>query len=171
MSDDPRILEAGQALAQQDFEQAMNAFEAIIADSPDLAEAHFGWAEAAFMRITLDMEEGIPAIRVKKAYEKAIELDEENLEYQAGLGAFLLDAGRIPLAVKTYQAMQQRAEVDEMDISDVLYEAAGQLIQAIERQDRENPAAAPFLSVALEWAVKGLGFDVEDAISRLQSVE
>ena len=167
MDTDERLAEAGAAVANGAFEQAMEMFEAILGGEPDRAEAHYGWADAAFLRITLHMDEAIPAIKVKKAYEKAIELDEENLEYQAGLGAFLLDAKRIPAAVKTYQAMQQRAEIQESDISDVLYEAAGQLIQAIEWQDRDNPAAAPFLKVAVEWAVLGLGFTVEDAVALL----
>ena len=45
------------ALSSGQFTEAMNLFEKVREAEPDNAVGHYGWAEAAFMRLSMDMEE------------------------------------------------------------------------------------------------------------------
>ncbi|MGB1818790.1 MAG: hypothetical protein ACPHK2_04150, partial [Candidatus Poseidoniaceae archaeon] len=108
MSDD-KMQEAGMALARGDFTNAMQLFDVLREEMPENAAAHYGWAEAAFMRLSMDMEEDVPAGKIMQVYKKAMQLDEENLEYVASFANFCLDCGRIPMAIKEYQRLEKMA--------------------------------------------------------------
>lgn len=165
------LQEAGMALAAGDFQVAMGLFdEARNADDANAA-AHYGWAEAAFMRISIDMEDDVPAALVMRSYKKAMELDEENLEYVASFANFCLDCGRIPMAIKEYQRLEKMADIAEIPVEDTLFEASRLIVEAIERIDpeRKNPMAQPWIKQALTWAVGGLGFDAASAVETLSS--
>ena len=97
------IQQAGMALSGGQFTEAMELFDQAREADPDNAVAHYGWAEAAFMRLSMDMEEDVPAGKIMQVYKKAMQLDEENLEYVASFANFCLDCGRIPMAIKEYQ--------------------------------------------------------------------
>jgi tetratricopeptide (TPR) repeat protein len=168
---DEQIQQAGIALSGGDFNAAMEVFDVMRTEEPDNAVGHYGWAEAAFMRISIDMEEEPPAALIMRAYKKALELDDENLEYVSSFANFCLDCGRIPMAIKEYQRLEKMAELNEIPVEDTLFEASRLIVEAIERIDpeRKNPMAAPWVKQALIWAVGGLGFDAEAAVETLTS--
>ena len=163
------VQQAGMALSSGQFNQAMEIFDQAREAEPDNAIAHYGWAESAFMRISMDMAEDVPAALVMKGYKRAMELDEENLEYVSSFANFCLDCGRIPMAIKEYQRLEKMAELNEIPVDDTLFEASRLIVEAIERvgQGRENPMIQPWLKQALIWAVGGLGYNAEDAVKTL----
>ena len=76
------IQQAGMALSSGQFDEAMALFEKAREAEPENAVAHYGWAESAFMRLSMDMAEDVPAGKIMQVYKKAMQLDEENLEYE-----------------------------------------------------------------------------------------
>ena len=165
------VQQAGMALSSGQFEQAMGLFDQARESEPDNPIAHYGWAESAFMRISMDMAEDVPAALVMKGYKRAMELDEENLEYVSSFANFCLDCGRIPMAIKEYQRLEKMADLNEIPVDDTLFEASRLIVDAIERvgQGRENPMIQPWLRQALIWAVGGLGYNAADAAETLSS--
>lgn len=167
------IQQAGMALSSGNFTEAMHLFEQAREAEPENAMAHYGWAESAFMRLSMDMEEDVPAGKIMQVYKKAMQLDEENLEYVASFANFCLDCGRIPMAIKEYQRLEKMAELNEIPVEDTLFDASRLIVDAIERvgQPMDNPMIQPWLRQALVWAVGGLGFSPEDAAEKLSSDE
>jgi len=161
------------ALSSGQFTEAMELFDKAREAEPDNAVAHYGWAESAFMRLSMDMEEDVPAGKIMQVYKKAMQLDEENLEYVASFANFCLDCGRIPMAIKEYQRLEKMAELNEIPVEDTLFDASRLIVDAIERvgQGRDNPMIQPWLRQALVWAVGGLGYSAEDAAEVLSSDE
>ena len=170
MSDD-KMQEAGMTLARGDFTNAMQLFDVLREEMPENAAAHYGWAEAAFMRLSMDMEEDVPAGKIMQVYKKAMQLDEENLEYVASFANFCLDCGRIPMAIKEYQRLEKMAELEEIPVEDTLFDASRLIVEAIDRvgQGRDNAMVKPWIRQALVWAVGGLGYNAEDAAEMLTS--
>jgi hypothetical protein len=107
------------------------------------------------------------------AYKKAMELDEDNMEYIADFASFALECRRIPVAVKEFQRYARRLELEDIPIDEVLFTASRNLVDAIEVMDpsRKAPMIQPWLKQALEWAVGALGYSTEDAIAALSSDE
>lgn len=163
--------QAGMALGSGSFAEAMDLFDQYRNANPDNAAGHYGWAEAAFMRISIDMEEEPPAALIMRSYKKAMDLDEENLEYVSSFANFCLDCGRIPMAIKEYQRLEKMGDLNEIPVDDTLFEASRLIVEAIERIDpeRKNPMVAPWIKQALVWAVGGLGFNAADAAETLSS--
>ncbi len=161
------------ALSSGQFTEAMELFDKAREAEPDNAVAHYGWAESAFMRLSMDMEEDVPAGKIMQVYKKAMQLDEENLEYVASFANFCLDCGRIPMAIKEYQRLEKMADLNEIPVEDTLFDASRLIVDAIERvgQGRDNPMIQPWLKQALVWAVGGLGYSAEDAAEVLSSDE
>ena len=157
------IKQAGMALSSGQFTEAMELFDKVREAEPDNAVAHYGWAESAFMRLSMDMEEDVPAGKIMQVYKKAMQLDEENLEYVASFANFCLDCGRIPMAIKEYQRLEKMAELNEIPVEDTLFDASRLIVDAIERvgQGRDNPMIQPWLRQALVWAVGGLGYSLK----------
>tara|TARA_Y100001935_G_scaffold176748_1_gene146253 strand:- start:1338 stop:1853 length:516 start_codon:yes stop_codon:yes gene_type:complete len=167
------IQQAGMALSSGNFTEAMHLFDQLREAEPENAMAHYGWAESAFMRLSMDMEEDVPAGKIMQVYKKAMQLDEENLEYVASFANFCLDCGRIPMAIKEYQRLEKMAELNEIPVEDTLFDASRLIVDAIERvgQPMDNPMIQPWLKQALVWAVGGLGFSAKDAAEKLSSDE
>ena len=157
------------AMSEGDFPEAMKIIEEAQKSNPEDATAHYGWAEAAFMRLSIDMEDDVPAGKIMQAYKKAMQYDEENLEYVASFANFCLDCGRIPMAIKEYSRLEKMAEIEEIPVEDTLFDASRLIVEAIERvgQGRDNPMIQPWLKQALTWAVGGLGFNAVDASKML----
>ena len=165
--DEDALQQAAAEMANGRFQDAMAVFDAAREIDQDDAEAHYGWAEAAFMRLTIDMEDDVPAALVMRSYKRAMDLDEENLGYVASFANFCLDCGRVPLAVKEYERLRTMAELQGLDVNDILYDAARLLVEAVERLDRNAPVAQPLLKTALEWSAAGLGFAPSEAAAKL----
>jgi hypothetical protein len=164
-------MEAAQAMGKGDFTSAMNIFDEVRESDTGNSEAHYGWAEAAFMRLSMDMEDDVPAALIMKGYKEAMSLDEDNLGYVSSFANFALDCGRIPMAIKEYQRLEKMADLQDIPVDDTLFEASRLIVEAIERLDPErvNPMVKPWLKQALTWAVGGLGYNVESAIETLSS--
>ena len=159
------------ALARGDFTNSLQLFDVLREEMQENAAAHYGWAEAAFMRLSMDMEEDVPAGKIMQVYKKAMQLDEENLEYVASFANFCLDCGRIPMAIKEYQRLEKMAELEEIPVEDTLFDASRLIVEAIDRvgQGRDNAMVKPWIRQALVWAVAGLGYNAEDAAEMLTS--
>ena len=51
-----------------DFKGAMDVFQNLIDSEPENPVGHYGWAESAFMRLSIDMEEDVPAGKIMQVY-------------------------------------------------------------------------------------------------------
>ena len=105
------------------------------------------------------------------AYKKAMQMDEENMEYIGDFATFALECRRIPVAVKEFQRYARRLELEDIPVDEILFTASRNIVDAIEVMDpsRKNPMVQPWLKQALIWSIGGLGYSPEDAIETLQS--
>ena len=67
------------------------------------------------------------------------------------------------------ERLEKMADLSEIPVDDTLFEASRLIVEAIERLDRSNPMAQPWLKQALIWAVGGLGYSAEEAVETLSS--
>ena len=137
----------------------------------DVAIVHHTFAEFANMLNTEQQDDVIPGGKIMMSYKKAMQLDEENVEFIADFASFALECRRVPVAVKEFQRYAKKLDLDNIPVDDVLYQASRNLVDAIEVMDPSRKASTvqPWLKQALLWAVGGLGFTVEDAIEVLSS--
>ena len=144
-----------------------------IAANADVAQLHHMWAEFANLKNMDAQDDVIPGRKIMNAYKKAMELDEDNMEYIADFASFALECRRIPVAVKEFQRYARRLELEDIPVDEVLFTASRNLVDAIEVMDpsRKAPMIQPWLKQALEWAVGALGFSTEDAVASLTSDE
>ena len=156
-----------------DLDGAMADLDTKIASNGDVAELHHMWAEFANMKNMEAQDDVVPGRKIMNAYKKAMELDEENMEYIADFAYFALECRRIPVAVKEFQRYARRLQLEDIPVDEVLFTASRNLVDAIEVMDpgRQNPMIQPWLKQALEWAVGALGYTSEEAIATLNSDE
>ena len=156
-----------------DLDGAMADLDTKIASNGDVAELHHMWAESANMKNMEAQDDVVPGRKIMNAYKKAMELDEENMEYIADFASFALECRRIPVAVKEFQRYARRLQLEDIPVDEVLFTASRNLVDAIEVMDpsRQNPMIQPWLKQALEWAVGALGYTSEEAIATLNSDE
>ena len=152
---------------------ALEDLEAKISSHADVPQLHHMWAEFANMKNMDAQDDVIPGRKIMNAYKKAMELDEDNMEYIADFASFALECRRIPVAVKEFQRYARRLELEDIPVDEVLFTASRNLVDAIEVMDpsRQAPMIQPWLKQALEWAVGALGFSTEDAVTTLTSDE
>jgi len=152
---------------------ALEDLEAKISSHADVPQLHHMWAEFANMKNMDAQDDVIPGRKIMNAYKKAMELDEENMEYIADFASFALECRRIPVAVKEFQRYARRLELEDIPVDEVLFTASRNRVDAIEVMDpsRQAPMIQPWLKQALEWAVGALGFSTEDAVAPLTSDE
>lgn len=153
-----------------DLKGAVDELEAKAKEHSSIAMIHHTYAEFANMLNMEEQDDIIPGTKIMMSYKKAMQLDEENDEYIADFAGFALECRRLPVAVKEFQRYATRLEMAEIPVDDVLYNAARNIIDTIEVIDPEkaNPMVQPWVKQALEWAVGGLGYDVDKAIEILQ---
>ena len=154
-----------------DLDGAMAELDAKLKDHADVPQLHHMWAEFANMKNMEEQDDVIPGRKIMNAYKKAMELDEENMEYIADFASFALECRRIPVAVKEFQRYATRLSIEGIPVDEVLYTASRNLVDAIEVMDpsRTNPMIQPWLKQALEWAVGALGYSTEEAVATLTS--
>ena len=75
------------------------------------------------------------------------------------------------MEIKEYQRLEKMADLADIPVEDTLFDASRLIVDAIERvgQGRDDPMIQPWMRQALVWAVGGLGYSAEDAISTLSS--
>jgi Flp pilus assembly protein TadD len=97
------LMDAQDAMANGEFEQAVSKYNKILKADPNCADAYFGKAEASVGVPKLTPEE------VMALYKKAVELDPKNPIYHSSYAAYLLEIGRFNEAEAAYL---KAAEVD-----------------------------------------------------------
>ena len=168
------LLEKPIALFREgNIDGALEDLEAKMSSNADVPQLHHMWAEFANMKNMDAQDDVIPGRKIMNAYKKAMELDEDNMEYIADFASFALECRRIPVAVKEFQRYARRLELEDIPVDEVLFTASRNLVDAIEVMDpsRQAPMIQPWLKQALEWAVGALGFSTEDAVATLTSNE
>ncbi|MAF93210.1 hypothetical protein CMO85_00930 [Candidatus Woesearchaeota archaeon] len=168
------LLEKPIALFREgNIDGALEDLQEKITSNADVPQLHHMWAEFANMKNMDAQDDVIPGRKIMNAYKKAMELDEENMEYIADFASFALECRRIPVAVKEFQRYARRLELEDIPVDEVLFTASRNLVDAIEVMDpsRQAPMIQPWLKQALEWAVGALGFSKEDAVATLTSDE
>ena len=168
------LLEKPIALFREgNIDGALEDLEVKISSHADVPQLHHMWAEFANMKNMDAQDDVIPGRKIMNAYKKAMELDEDNMEYIADFASFALECRRIPVAVKEFQRYARRLELEDIPVDEVLFTASRNLVDAIEVMDpsRQAPMIQPWLKQALEWAVGALGFSTEDAVATLTSDE
>ncbi len=168
------LLEKPIALFREgNIDGALEDLQEKITSNADIPQLHHMWAEFANMKNMDAQDDVIPGRKIMNAYKKAMELDEENMEYIADFASFALECRRIPVAVKEFQRYARRLELEDIPVDEVLFTASRNLVDAIEVMDpsRQAPMIQPWLKQALEWAVGALGFSNEDAVATLTSDE
>ena len=154
-----------------DLDGAIADLEEKMSSHADVPEVHHMYAEFANRKNMEAQDDVIPGRKIMNAYKRAMELDEENMEYIADFASFALECRRIPVAVKEFQRYARRLELEDIPVDEVLFTASRNLVDAIEVMDpsREAPMVQPWLKQALVWAVGALGYSPEDAIATLGS--
>ena len=168
------LLEKPIALFREgNIDGALEDLETKMSSNADVPQLHHMWAEFANMKNMDAQDDVIPGRKIMNAYKKAMELDEDNMEYIADFASFALECRRIPVAVKEFQRYARRLELEDIPVDEVLFTASRNLVDAIEVMDpsRQAPMIQPWLKQALEWAVGALGFSTEDAVATLTSDE
>ena len=156
--------------AEGDLEGAVNMLDDMCKALKDIAAVHHTYAEFANMLNVEAQEDMIPGGKIMMAYKKAMQLDEENMEYIGDFATFALECRRIPVAVKEFQRYARRLELEDIPVDEVLFTASRNIVDAIEVMDptKQNPMVQPWLKQALIWSVGGLGYSPEDAVEMLQ---
>jgi tetratricopeptide (TPR) repeat protein len=154
---------------QGDIDGAIEYLESKLSDNPDNAQVHHMYAEFANMKNSEAQEDVIPGRKIMMMYKKAMDLDEENMEYIADFAAFALECRRIPVAVKEFQRYARRLELEDIPVDEVLFTASRNIVDAIEVMDpsKNNPIVQPWLQQALIWAVGGLGYSKDEAVEMI----
>ena len=152
-----------------DLAGAVADLEAKAKTHSDVAIVHHTFAEFANMLNTEEQDDVIPGGKIMMAYKKAMQMDEENVEYIGDFATFALECRRIPVAVKEFQRYARRLEIEDIPVDEVLFNASRNIVDAIEVMDptKQNPMVQPWLKQALIWSVGGLGYSPEDAIEML----
>ena len=154
---------------QGDIDGAIEHLESKLSDNPDSAQSHHMYAEFANMKNSEAQDDVIPGRKIMMMYKKAMELDEENMEYIADFAAFALECRRIPVAIKEFQRYARRLELEDIPIDEILFTASRNIVDAIEVMDpsKKNPMVQPWLQQALIWAVGGLGYSKDEAVEMI----
>lgn len=154
---------------QGDIDGAIEYLESKLSDNPDNAQVHHMYAEFANMKNSEAQEDVIPGRKIMMMYKKAMDLDEENMEYIADFAAFALECRRIPVAVKEFQRYARRLELEDIPVDEILFTASRNIVDAIEVMDpsKKNPMVQPWLQQALIWAVGGLGYSKDEAVEMI----
>ena len=173
MSDEEVLQGPIEKLRGGDLDGALEELDALMGSNKTNAQVHHMYAEFANMKNAEAQDDVIPGGKIMMAYKKAMQLDEENMEYIADFASFALECRRIPVAVKEFQRYARRLQLEDIPVDEVLFTASRNLVDAIEVMDpsRQNPMIQPWLKQALEWAVGALGYTSEEAIATLNSDE
>ena len=102
------LIKAETLLAQYEYDKARKKFNEIIKAEPKNPMGYFGKAEASL---------GMPKIKVDdiiELYQKAVELDPENIYFLTTLGSFCSDVGKFNEAEQYYT---KATEIDEENAS------------------------------------------------------
>ncbi|RJU92216.1 MAG: hypothetical protein DWC08_04785 [Candidatus Poseidoniales archaeon] len=171
MSNDEILNGPIEKLRNGNLDGAIEELDGLMSSHKTNAQVHHMYAEFANMKNAEAQDDVIPGGKIMMAYKKAMQLDEENMEYIGDFATFALECRRIPVAVKEFQRYARRLEIEDIPVDEVLFTASRNIVDAIEVMDptKKNPMVQPWLKQALIWAVGGLGYSAEDASEMLTS--
>ena len=169
MSNDEILNGPIEKLRNGNLDGAIEELDGLMSSHKTNAQVHNMYAEFANMKNAEAQDDVIPGGKIMMAYKKAMQLDEENMEYIGDFATFALECRRIPVAVKEFQRYARRLEIEDIPVDEVLFTASRNIVDAIEVMDptKKNPMVQPWLKQALIWAVGGLGYSAEDASEML----
>ncbi|MCQ2069877.1 MAG: hypothetical protein MJZ68_01960 [archaeon] len=158
---------AMKAMDVGDFKKAYTSFKKFTEEFPDDAEGWYCKAECG------NYASGMFGAKVKEeeiiaAYTKAIELDDSRPDYYQSYGSFSISIGKYEEAEKAYN---EAAQIDESLSSSLYSEFAIEYYNHVlgtygEIMD-DPKARAKYAKKALEYMLKALDMDVEEAKSLL----
>jgi|TARA_B110000495_G_scaffold97228_1_gene84137 hypothetical protein len=169
MSDDEILQGPIEKLRSGDLDGALADLDEMMGIHKTNAEVHHMFAEFANMKNAEAQDDVIPGGKIMMAYKKAMQMDEDNLEYIGDFATFALECRRIPVAVKEFQRYALRLELEDIPVDEILFTASRNIVDAIEVMDpsKQNPMVQPWLKQALIWSVGGLGYSPEEAAEML----
>ncbi len=168
MADDlAKKLAAGmKAMDEGDFKKAYSNFKKLCAENPDSAECWYYKAECGNYASGMG-EAKVKEEEIMEAYNKAIEL-EPNCDYYESYGLFCISINKYNEAEA---AFNEAAEADESRSAGLYSEFAVEYFNQVMAQYgeiMEDPKArAPYAKKALEYMLKALELDPEEAKSLL----
>lgn len=151
------LMDAQEALAGGEFDQAVAKFNKVIKADPKCAEAYFGKAEASVGVPKLSPEE------VMALYKKAVELDHRNPIYHSSYAAYLLEIGRFNEAEQAYV---KAAELDPDNARYYYSEFGVEYIQrapVVMEKFLDDKTKGMILKKGLKYLLKAAGITEEEA--------
>lgn len=151
------LMDAQEALANGEFDQAVAKYNKVLKTDPKCAEAYFGKAEASV---------GVPKMspdEVIALYKKAVELDPKNPIFQSSYAAYLLDIGRFNEAELAYL---KAAEIDPDNAQYYFSEFGVEYIlkaPVIMEKFLDEKTKDMILKKGLKYLLKASGLNEEDA--------
>ena len=99
---DEIMAEAIELFRSGDLKGAVDNLDSKLRSNKDNANLHHTFAEFANMLNMEAQEDVVPGGKIMMSYKKAMQLDEENVEYIADFASFALECRRVPVAVKAW---------------------------------------------------------------------
>ena len=154
---DKDMMDAQEALANGEFDQAVSKFSKVIKADPKCADAYFGKAEASVGVPKMSPEE------VMELYKKSVDLDPKNPLYQSSYAAFLIDIGRFNDAEAAYI---KAAELDPDNAPYYFSEFGVEYIRKapiVMEKFLDEKTKDMILKKGLKYLLKAAGMTEEDA--------
>jgi len=151
------LMDAQDALASGEFDQAVSKFNKVLKADPKCADAYFGKAEASV---------GVPKMapeEVMELYKKSVELDPKNPIYQSSYAAYLIDIGRFNEAEAAYI---KAAELDPDNARYYFSEFGVEYIQrapVVMEKFLDEKTKEMILKKGLKYLIKAAGLTEEEA--------
>ena len=131
MSDEEVLQGPIEKLRGGDLDGALEELDALMGSNKTNAQVHHMYAEFANMKNAEAQDDVIPGGKIMMAYKKAMQLDEENMEYIGDFATFALECRRIPVAVKEFQRYARRLEIEDIPVDEVLFTASRNIVDSI----------------------------------------
>ncbi len=166
-SPEKKIANAMKAMDEGDFKKAYTAFKKLVTEFPEDAEVWYCKAEcgnyaSGMFGAKADTQE------IMDAYKKVMELDPSRVDFYQSYGQFCISINKYDEAEAAYN---EAAEIDESMSSTLYSEFAIEYfnnVMASYGEIMEDPKArAPYAKKALDYMLKALELDPEEAKSLL----
>lgn len=151
------LMDAQEALANGEFDQAVSRFNKVLKADPKCADAYFGKAEASVGVPKMSPEEVIAL------YKKAVELDPKNPIFESSYAAYLIEIGRFNEAEQAYV---RAAELDPDNSRYYFSEFGVEYIQrapVVMEKFLDEKTKEMILKKGLKYLLKAAGITEEEA--------
>lgn len=163
-----KLVTAMKTMDEGDFKKAYSQFKKLTEEFPDDAECWYARAECGNYASGM-FGAKISTEEIASAYEKACELDPENVDFYQSYGLFCISVNKFEDAEKLYN---EAAEMDESRFpalySEFAIEYYNTVLAAYGEIMDDPKARAPFAKKALSYMLKALDMSPEEAKSLLE---